>query len=290
MAKDSTVLVQPRRLPKDYKSEVKPTWCPGCGDFGVLASLYQALAQLQLDPTKTVVVSGIGCSSRLPFFVQTYGFQTAHGRVLPVATGIKIANPELTVIAVGGDGDGFSIGGGHLVHAVRRNPDLTYVVMDNEVYGLTKGQTSPTSPLGFKTKSTPFGSADAPINPMAWALASGVSFAARGFSGNPKQLADLIVEGIQHPGFAFIQTMSPCPTFYNTFDLWRARIEDLPPDHDPTDRMQALAQAFRNDAIPVGVFYREVRPTLESHTRVSAHPLKKNSPEFDVRSLLETYR
>lgn len=290
MAKDSTVLVQPRRLPKDYKSEVKPTWCPGCGDFGVLASLYQALAQLQLDPTKTVVVSGIGCSSRLPFFVQTYGFQTAHGRVLPVATGIKIANPELTVIAVGGDGDGFSIGGGHLVHAVRRNPDLTYVVMDNEVYGLTKGQTSPTSPLGFKTKSTPFGSADAPINPMAWALASGVSFAARGFSGNPKQLVDLIVEGIQHPGFAFIQTMSPCPTFYNTFDLWRARIEDLPPDHDPTDRMQALAQAFRNDAIPVGVFYREVRPTLESHTRVSAHPLKKNSPEFDVRSLLETYR
>ncbi len=287
MAKDS---IQPRRLPKDYKSEVKPTWCPGCGDFGVLASLYQALAQLQLDPTKTVVVSGIGCSSRLPFFVETYGFQTAHGRVLPVATGIKIANPELTVIAVGGDGDGFSIGGGHLVHAVRRNPDLTYVVMDNEVYGLTKGQTSPTSPLGFKTKSTPFGSADAPINPMAWALASGVSFAARGFSGDPKQLAELIVEGIQHPGFAFIQTMSPCPTFYNTFDLWRARIEDLPPDHDPTDRMQALAQAFRDDAIPVGVFYREVRPTLESHTRVSAHPLKKNGPEFDVRSLLETYR
>lgn len=290
MDKDRTVLVQPRRLPKDYKSEVKPTWCPGCGDFGVLASLYQALAQLQLDPTRTVVVSGIGCSSRLPFFVQTYGFQTAHGRVLPVATGIKIANPDLTVIAVGGDGDGFSIGGGHLVHAVRRNPDLTYVVMDNEVYGLTKGQTSPTSPLGFKTKSTPFGSADAPINPMAWALASGVSFAARGFSGNPKQLADLIVQGIQHPGFAFIQTMSPCPTFHNTFDSWRACIEDLPPDHDPTDRMQALAQAFRTDAIPVGVFYREVRPTLESHTRVSAHPLKKNNVEFDVQSLLEAYR
>ncbi|MGQ9597980.1 MAG: 2-oxoacid:ferredoxin oxidoreductase subunit beta [Anaerolineae bacterium] len=290
MDKDRTVLVQPRRLPKDYKSEVKPTWCPGCGDFGVLASLYQALAQLQLDPTRTVVVSGIGCSSRLPFFVQTYGFQTAHGRVLPVATGIKIANPDLTVIAVGGDGDGFSIGGGHLVHAVRRNPDLTYVVMDNEVYGLTKGQTSPTSPLGFKTKSTPFGSADAPINPMAWALASGVSFAARGFSGNPKQLADLIVQGIQHPGFAFIQTMSPCPTFHNTFDSWRACIEDLPPDHDPTDRMQALAQAFRTDAIPVGVFYREVRPTLESHSRVSAHPLKKNNVEFDVQSLLETYR
>ena len=191
--------------PKDYKSGVKPTWCPGCGDFGVLASLFQAMARLELDPANTLVVSGIGCSSRLPFFVKTYGFQTAHGRVLPVATGAKLANPDLTVIAVGGDGDGFSIGAGHLAHAVRRNPDVTYVVMDNRVYGLTKGQTSPTSPLGFQTKSTPYGSFDAPINPMAWALASGVSLAARGFSGSPKSLADLIVAGIQHPGFAFIQ-------------------------------------------------------------------------------------
>jgi 2-oxoglutarate ferredoxin oxidoreductase subunit beta len=281
---------KPKRLPKDYKSTVKPTWCPGCGDFGVLASLYQAMARLELDPANTVVVSGIGCSSRLPFFVQTYGFQTAHGRVLPVATGVKIANPELTVIAVGGDGDGFSIGGGHLAHAVRRNPDITYVVMDNEVYGLTKGQTSPTSPLGFKTKTTPYGSSDAPINPMAWVLASGVSFAARGFSGNPKHLTDLIVEGIQHPGFAFVQTMSPCPTFYNTFDLWRGDIVDLPEDHDPIDRMQAMTQAYRDDAIPVGLLYKEVRPTLDSHTRVTNHPLKGDSRDFDVRGLLEIYR
>jgi len=275
---------------KDYKSGVKPTWCPGCGDFGVLASLYQAMAQLQLDPVRTVVVSGIGCSSRLPFFVRTYGFQTAHGRVLPVATGIKIANPELTVIAVGGDGDGFSIGGGHLAHAVRRNPDITYVVMDNEVYGLTKGQTSPTSPLGFKTKSTPQGSSDAPINPMAWVLASGVSFAARGFSGNPKHIADLIVQGIQHPGFAFIQTMSPCPTFNNTFDLWRPQVEDLPADHDPANRMRALEQAFRDDAMPVGLFFKEVRSTLDSYTHVTNHPLKEGARDFDVRSLLEIYR
>jgi len=248
------------------------------------------MAQLQLDPTRTVVVSGIGCSSRLPFFVQTYGFQTAHGRVLPVATGIKLANPELTVIAVGGDGDGFSIGGGHLAHAVRRNPDITYVVMDNEVYGLTKGQTSPTSPLGFKTKSTPQGSSDAPINPMAWVLASGVSFAARGFSGNPKHVADLIVQGIEHPGFAFIQTMSPCPTFHNTFDLWRPLVQELPADHDPTDRIRALEQAFRDDAMPVGVFFKEARTTLDSHTRVTRHPLKEDAQDFDVRSLLETYR
>lgn len=275
---------------KDYKSQVKPTWCPGCGDFGVLASLYQAMAQLQLDPANTLVVSGIGCSSRLPFFVKTYGFQTAHGRVLPVATGIKTANPDLAVIAVGGDGDGFSIGGGHLAHAVRRNPDLTYVVMDNEIYGLTKGQTSPTSPLGFKTKTTPYGSSDVPINPMAWALASGVSFAARGFSGSPKVLTELIVQGIQHPGFAFVQTMSPCPTFNNTYDSWRKEIQDLPGDHDTADRMQALAQAFRTDAIPVGLFYNEVRPTLESHTNVTDHALKDGGRDFDVRALLETYR
>jgi 2-oxoglutarate ferredoxin oxidoreductase subunit beta len=288
MAKKKDVKLKLR--PKDYKSEVKPTWCPGCGDFGVLASLYQAMARLELDPAHTLIVSGIGCSSRLPFFVKPYGFQTAHGRVLPVATGAKIANPDLTVIAVGGDGDGFSIGGGHLAHAVRRNPDITYVVMDNEIYGLTKGQTSPTSPAGIKTKSTPYGSSDVPINPMAWALASGVSFAARGFSGNPKDLTDTIVEGLQHPGFAFIQTMSPCPTFNNTQVEWRNEVEPLPEDHDPSDRNAALAQAFRQDALPVGLFYREIRPTLESHTRVTNHPLKADGFDVDVRDLLESYR
>jgi 2-oxoglutarate ferredoxin oxidoreductase subunit beta len=210
--------------------------------------------------------------------------------VLPVATGVKIANPELTVIAVGGDGDGFSIGGNHLIHAVRRNPHITYVVMDNEIYGLTKGQTSPTSPPGFRTKTTPAGSSDAPVNPMASVLASGVSYAARGFSGDPKGLTDLIVDGIQHPGFAFIQTMSPCPTFNNTFDSWRPRIEPLPDNHDSADRMSAFAQAFREDAIPVGVFYREARPTLESHTQVTNHPFKKGAYQFNVQSLLETYR
>ncbi len=280
------------RKRRNYKSHVKPTWCPGCGDFGLLAALYQAMARLDLDPMYTVVVSGIGCSSRLPFFVKTYGFQTAHGRVLPVATGVKIANPELTVIAVGGDGDGFSIGGNHLIHAVRRNPGITYLVMDNRIYGLTKGQTSPTSPQGTKTKSTPYGSPDMPINPMAWVLTAGATFAARGFSGDPRRLTDLIVRGIQHPGFAFIQVMSPCVTFNNTYARWRELVTELPPDHDPTDRMAALAQAFREDAIPVGIFYREAdpRPALEEHVRVADHPLRTENHSFDVRSLLESYR
>jgi 2-oxoglutarate/2-oxoacid ferredoxin oxidoreductase subunit beta len=288
---DPTALdTRPRLTAKEFKSAVRPTWCPGCGDYGVLTALYQAFFTLQLDPATTVVVSGIGCSSRLPFFVRTFGFQTAHGRVLPVAMGIKISNPGLTVLAVGGDGDGFSIGAGHLTHAVRRNPDITYLVMDNNVYGLTKGQTSPTSPLGFKTKSTPLGSTDAPINPMAWVLASGVSFAARGFSGSPKQVAEFIVQGIQHPGFAFIQAMSPCPTFNNTFDTWRDRVVALPTEHDPSNWLQAMDQAYRDDAIPLGVFYRSTRPTLESHTRVAPHPLQAGRPAFDVRSLLEAYR
>jgi len=211
VAEPTALDARPKLTAKEFKSAVKPTWCPGCGDFGVLTSIYQALATLQVDPATTVIVSGIGCSSRLPFFVRTFGFQTAHGRVLPVAMGIKIANPDLTVIAVGGDGDGFSIGAGHLTHAVRRNPDITYVVMDNNVYGLTKGQTSPTSPLGFKTKSTPLGSYDAPINPMAWVLASGVSFAARGFSGNPKQIADLIGPGRAAHRLRFCSGDEPLP-------------------------------------------------------------------------------
>jgi len=283
------VMVRPTLAAKDYKSAVKPTWCPGCGDFGVLASLYQSLARMQLDPSSTVVVSGIGCSSRLPFFVQTYGFQTAHGRVLPVAMGVKIANPALTVIAVGGDGDGFSIGGGHLVHAVRRNPNITYVVMDNEIYGLTKGQTSPTSPRGIKTKSTPFGSPDSPINPMAWVLASGVSFAARAFSGDPKLTTELITAAVQHPGFSFVQVMSPCPTFNNTFDLWRGQIARLPEGYDPSSRLHAMEQAFRTDAIPVGLFFQEERPTMDGQIHVTDHPAR-STRRYDPQALLETYR
>jgi len=273
-----------KRTTRDYKGD-RSTWCPGCGDFAVLAAMYQALAQLELDPAKTVIVSGIGCSSRVPFFINTYGFQSVHGRALPVAMGVKVANPDLTVIAMGGDGDGFSIGGGHLAHVVRRNVDVTYVVMDNAVYGLTKGQTSPTSPTGFESKSTPYGAINVPINPMMMVLAAGGTYAARGFSGRARQVTELIVRGMQHRGFAFIDVLSPCVTFYNTFSLYRERVTDLPADHDPGDKMQAMAQALREDALPLGLFYQEERHVFSDAVRVTL-----DSGSFDLNELLEEYR
>src|ERR1700687_630300 len=190
--------------PKDYKSEVKPTWCPGCGDFGVLNSTFRSLASLKLSPDQTVIVSGIGTSSRFPHFMKTFGFHSVHGRALPVAQGLKMSRPDLTVVAVGGDGDMFSIGAGHLLHAALRNIDITVVVMDNEIYGLTKGQTSPTSPQGHVTKSTPYGLQASQFNPIATALSLNVSFVARGYSAKPKELAVLLEQGILHRGFLFI--------------------------------------------------------------------------------------
>ena len=206
----------PTRLPltfKDFRTDLKSVWCPGCGDFGVLSSLTKAFADLGLARETTVVVSGIGCSSRLPGYVETYGFNSVHGRALPIATGIKVANPALEVVVVGGDGDAFAIGAGHFPHACRRNIDVAYVVMDNGIYGLTKGQASPTSPLGLKGKSTPAGSIDPPLEPLKMALALGASWVGQGFSGEPRLLADLMVRAIKHRGFALLNVFSPCVVF-----------------------------------------------------------------------------
>lgn len=250
-----------KRSPKDYKSDLKPIWCPGCGDFGVLASLYRAFAQLELDPARTVIVSGIGCSSRLPGFVSTYGVHSLHGRPLPFAMGVKLANPELTVIAVGGDGDGFAIGAGHFPHAARRNVDILYLVMDNETYGLTKGQVSPTSPFEQKAPSTPYGNMEQPLNTLAFAIASGASFVARGASFNTKALTELILQGIEHPGFAFIDALSPCVVFNNTQEAWKEQVSDIAPDHDVTDKGAAFDLALRG-GFTLGIIYKELRPTL----------------------------
>ncbi len=249
------------------KSDTKPTWCPGCGDFGVIAALEMALKRLKIPPHETVFVSGIGCSSNLPHFLNTYGFHGIHGRALPLAEGIRWANHGLHVIVTGGDGDGFGIGAGHFVHAMRRNVKITYVTMDNEIYGLTTGQASPTSTMGAKTKSTPAGVIEHPINPIALALASGATYVARGFSGDVKQMADLIAGALQHEGFAFVDAFSPCVTYnkLNTFDWFRQRVYKLESaGHDPSDITKAFARAQEwGDKIPTGLFYKTDRPTYE---------------------------
>ncbi len=261
-------------LPVVGKTDVKPTWCPGCGDFGVVAAVEMAVKRLKIPSQNVVIVSGIGCSSNLPHFLSSYGFHGIHGRALPVAEGIRWANHGLTVIGTGGDGDGFGIGAGHFVHAMRRNVDLTYVTMDNQIYGLTTGQASPTSTMGQKTKSTPNGVIENPIDPVALALASGATYIARGFSGDVKHLADLIANGIQHRGFAFVDVFSPCVTYnkVNTFDFFRQRVYKLESaGHDPTNIVSAWQRALEwGDKIPIGLFYRTERPTYEDLEEVLA--------------------
>lgn len=270
---------------KDYKSDVKPTWCPGCGDFGVLNATYRGLAGLKMSPDSTVVVSGIGCSSRFPHFMKTFGFHSVHGRALPVAQGLKMARPDLTVVAVGGDGDFFSIGAGHLLHAALRNIDITVIVMDNEIYGLTKGQTSPTSPHGHVTKSTPYGLLASQFNPVSTVLSLNVSFVARGYSAKPKELAALIEQGMLHKGFSFIHVLSPCPTFYHTFDAWDAAVTPIAADHNTSDRAKAVTLAMDTDKQYIGLFYKEDRPTMDE----SAHQLSQQAKEFDVEKYITRY-
>jgi 2-oxoglutarate ferredoxin oxidoreductase subunit beta len=276
--------VVPQRKPKDYKSDLKPIWCPGCGDFGVLASLYRAFAELDLDPLNTVVVSGIGCSSRLPGFVTTYGVHTLHGRPLPVAMGVKLANPELTVIAVGGDGDGFAIGAGHFPHAARRNIDVTYLVMDNEIYGLTKGQVSPTSLTDQKAPTTPWGNLETPLNTLAFAIASNASFVARGASFNTKTLTELLVQAIEHKGFSYIDALSPCVIFNNNQESWKERVTDVEPDHNPADRVAAFDLALRG-GFKLGILYRDLRPTLDEKYAA----LVERTPDSDIATMMDSF-
>jgi 2-oxoglutarate ferredoxin oxidoreductase subunit beta len=249
---------------KDYKPEVPPDWCPGCGDFGVLSSLFQACAELRLQPHQILVVSGIGCSSNLPGFFRSYGVHSLHGRALPFATGARLANHATTVIAAGGDGDGYGIGLNHFIQAMRRNINVTYIVMNNEIYGLTTGQVSPTSETGMKTKTTPLGNLEGMLNPLALALASGCGYIARGFSGQPKHLMQLYADGIRYPGFALIDVFSPCVTFnkHNTYEWFRKRVYKLEDaGHDPTDFRAAMDAALQwGERIPIGLFYRNPNP------------------------------
>ena len=251
-------------VPNDYKTDLKPVWCPGCGDFGVLNSVYRALAELHREPHETVVVSGIGCSSRLPGYVETYGFNALHGRALPIATGVKLAAPNLTVLAVGGDGDGLAIGGNHFMHAARRNVDIAYFMMDNEIYGLTKGQAAPTTPSGDKTKSTTYGNPELAVDPCALAISLGATWVGRGFSGDVKGTAELMKQAILHHGFAFLNLISPCVTWRgdDQFKLLRAKVRAVPDGHDRTDRFAALRLTSEDDHLTAGVLYEIRRPTL----------------------------
>lgn len=253
----------------DLKGKVDPDWCPGCGDFGVLAAVQKALVELQIPNHQVATVSGIGCSSNFPGFINTYGMHTLHGRSIPVASGLKMANHNLTVLVTGGDGDGFGIGVGHFVHAMRRNINLTYMVLDNQVYGLTTGQTSPTSRIGMKTKSNPYGNMDTPVNPITLALSAGATFVGRGFSGEQKHLTELIKLAIQHKGFSFLDIFSPCVTYNkdNTFQWFRPRVKKLEDDaaYDATNWIGAMERAtVWGDEIPIGKFFeRTDLPSLE---------------------------
>lgn len=200
---------------KDYRVPHPIDWCPGCGDFGILNALQQALAQLELEPHRVAVVGGIGCSGKTQYHVGVYGVHTLHGRLLPYATGIKLANPELTVVATGGDGDGLAIGAGHFVNAGRRNVDMTYILFNNEVYGLTKGQASPTLPLGMKTRSLPEPNIQGRVNALMLAMTSGFTWIGRGYAFNVRQLIELIQQAIRHPGLAYLDVLQPCPTYNN---------------------------------------------------------------------------
>jgi 2-oxoglutarate ferredoxin oxidoreductase subunit beta len=243
--------------PRDYKSGVKPIWCPGCGHFSVLNAITKAAAAKGLSRDDTVLVSGIGCSSRLPAYVDSYGFHGVHGRGLAVAQGLKVARPELTVIALGGDGDGFSIGGNHFMHACRRNVDLTYIAMDNEVYGMTKGQASPTTPMDWDhSKLTPHGPGVRPFKPAAVALAAGAPWIGRGYSGNPNQIAMLIAEAIAYPGFSFLHVLTQCITYCPEQTDWKAVVREF--DKEPlADADAAAALFFAEDGFQTGVLYRQ---------------------------------
>lgn len=255
---------------KDYKSETKPVWCPGCGDFSVLSAVTKAMAALQLAPEQVAMISGIGCSSRIPAYLNVYGFHAVHGRSLPVAIGLKITRPDLTVLVAGGDGDGFSIGGNHFMQACRRNVDLTYIVMDNQVYGMTKGQASPTTePDWERGKLTPHGTNINPFQPLVIALASGANFIARASSSDPNGSAQIITEAIQHPGFSFVQIMSPCVTFRPEQKEWKKMVR--PASVEATsDPAVAARRLMTDDNFNIGTLFKGERAPYQPDFRTGS--------------------
>ena len=282
---------------EDFNSDDPIAWCPGCGNFSILKALKQALVDIQQQPHELVIVSGIGQAPKTPHYLRCNCFNGLHGRTLPVATGIKLANHKLTVLAQGGDGDGYGEGGNHFLHAMRRNINITYLVHNNQVYGLTKGQASPTSDYGFVTKTTPRGAISPACNPLLLAIASDCSFVARGFAGEIDHLAGLIKEGIRHKGFALIDILQPCVSFnrINTFKWYSERVYKIDADspYDATNRQDAFQKTQEwGDKIPIGVIYRNQRPTLEEQIpAIADQPLvaQQTDPKVLIE-LLENFK
>ncbi|MBU9714478.1 2-oxoacid:ferredoxin oxidoreductase subunit beta [Evansella tamaricis] len=272
---------------KDFRNNVKPNWCPGCGDFSVQAAIQRAAANVGIVPEELAVVSGIGCSGRISGYINSYGFHGIHGRALPIAQGVKMANRDLTVIASGGDGDGFAIGMGHTIHSIRRNIDVTYIVMDNQIYGLTKGQTSPRSEMGFKTKSTPAGSIESALGVMELAISAGAGFVAQSFSSDLKELTSIIEQGINHKGFSLINVFSPCVTFnkINTYDWFKENLTSLSTieGYDPSNRSQAMNTLMEYNGLVTGLIYQDKeKPSYESLVKgFKEEPLAKQDIALD---------
>ncbi len=279
----------------DLNIAEKPNWCPGCGNFGILLALKGAIVELNIEPENVAMVSGIGCSGKIPHWIRTYGLHGIHGRALPVASAIKLSNHELSVFAVGGDGDGYGIGMCHFIHTMRRNIDMTYVVHNNMIYGLTTGQTSPTSEKGTRTKSTPSGAIEVPVNPIALAISTGATFVARSFAGDVKHLQKMIVEAVKHRGFSLIDVLQPCVSFnrVNTYDWYKQRVYDLSTiGHDPANKMAAYTKSQEwGEQIPIGIFYKVLFPAYEDELpQIKDVPLVKQPIEkIDISSLMDDF-
>ena len=282
---------------EDFKSDDPIAWCPGCGNFSILKALKNAFFELGKRPSEIVIVSGIGQAPKTPHYLHCNTFNGLHGRTLPVATGIKLANHELTVLAEGGDGDGYAEGGNHFIHAMRRNIDITYLVHNNQVYGLTKGQASPASDLGYVSKTTPAGTPNPPMSPLLLAIASNCGLVARGFCGEIEHLTQLIKEGVSHKGFAFIETLQNCVSFnkVNTFQWYKSRVYkiDDEPKYDPTDRMQAFERAQEwGERIPIGILFRTERPPLDAQQPAIKEMslVKQRVDPASFANIFETFR
>lgn len=280
---------------KEFDTSAEPSWCPGCGDFGIQAALKNAFSELKLKKEEIVMVTGIGCGSKITHWIDTYGIHSIHGRSIPIATGVKLANHKLKVIAVGGDGDGYGIGLNHFMQIQRRNVNITYIVQNNQIYGLTKGQTSPTSEKGYESHTTPHGNLEEPVNPMSIAIAGGASFVARGYVAHLRHLTDLIKQAIMHEGFSFVDVFQPCVTWnkHNTYGYFKTRVYELESaNYKPINKVKAYEKSLEmEEKIPIGLFYKEDKPTYESGLKqIKKTPLvKQDISKIDITRTLENH-